>query len=1495
MQCTVSSRGTNLAVQTNVSLRSLRYRSHSIAHWAACFDACGTAPACGRGPVLVQAAAAAPRVSGEGQLFFELALVWQELLGRFAVAREGRAQAQMLLTALKLAIAALRIAPLCPDGRPQAQRAVAVAMLLSDLSTSGVPVDVHSVVAAVVVDGVTSGHIPVEVVHREQGMDACVLVHEVQRIRTSPRSIDVYDDRSAAALREHILSMCDTRAVLVELVCRLDQLQNCHTMSLARQQVLALQVLQVFSPMGHALGLSVVSARLDDLALTVLFGSVYSDMRDWVNRQQHSWTGLLDGMKRQVQAELLSCPELAALGARAHVSTRAKSAYSLMKKLATLSDFSRGGKTLDETYDVLGMRIIIDGRDGAPLPEAAGRRACYAVEHVVAGLWTVIRSRRKDYIADPKPNGYQSLHLAVEVPAALAATAAAGAGAARGGRVTAVEVQVRTGAMHAAAEEGIAAHMSYKSGMDVQQSTRLHEWTQKLMQAFSATEATSSIERWGSDTSEPEAEAVLRASPAHQSHAPSAPVAAESLSLVTRAAIRSSLLQNVPESLGETPSVTAEFAARELFAHLDRNGDGAISIDELQDVLRDLGEDSAAAAVEAQALHAALTDRRGASGHITYADLLSFHQGALSSDGAADSDDGGSSYSGAGERRSGGRAPAWAAATRPAHAAAVRAPLQPFMACGQGHRAQQGRRRGRARVRARAREQQVQEAQAVSGTQAAGQRTAGQRTAGARTLEAPLSDGKLSESELPRPLLPGDLRNPGDDSSYRWTDPNAVQWDVPLDQLEQERAELEAVEADMPEEQRGFLDRINLDTIPGGLDSGSWQAADVVQMAGRSARMLRSVAPYKLTLDEGAVDCLDNVLGALLLRDGQTALAVPAHGPLVLGAIKFRGCDVVLDEPRMSGRHVFFEAIAGPGGMRLTVTDMGSTNGVYVNGVKLAPWSPTVIDAGDVVVLGAREFARFQVEPINKADLKEASTIAALVDDLKALRYHVSDKAWRVNKRQRLALGCLRHPNSQLTRDMLASSGTPPVAETLPRTSLAEVATAAVPIAVWNTRNRDDLVRGMLRKGDAAPARSFLHRLAVNYPTDPRTWIALAELRLFYDADYAGARVRCRAAIEALNISESQLQSIVSLGHDHSDKMIRLGLIRVHALTTFALTEVRARVMTPARRLFRQAEREAMHCGLLAMQYVFWSWADCELQQGNAAMAMEVLKRGLAVCKTPALVLLLAKAELKTGKKSRATKRMESLCERFPGSAAAAFVLASVCLDAGTPQRALQVAERHARMGVGDDEAGVRAALQTCEARALVALGQLDAALERVQAAVENEQRSVHVRMQSHEFHPWRIPEEARQALKEPHLVVHSCIRAVRHDFSWVREEVSRAQLAVAEALIPQDPQRAYSLARDAVGAGKLQLESHCVAAQAALEYDASTARPHLMAALRLDGNDVTVLRLYSAWAEMCGNSEGAAAVELLTDELQRLGKGRVPVSVQAAAHDTLDTFLTGS
>jgi (p)ppGpp synthase/HD superfamily hydrolase len=85
------------------------------------------------------------------------------------------------------------------------------------------------------------------------------------------------------------------------------------------------------------MGLSVASARLDDLSFEILFGDAYSNMREWMRSEQSRWVTVLGCMKEQVQAALDADTRLRRLGASATVTTRAKSSYSLMKKLLTLS------------------------------------------------------------------------------------------------------------------------------------------------------------------------------------------------------------------------------------------------------------------------------------------------------------------------------------------------------------------------------------------------------------------------------------------------------------------------------------------------------------------------------------------------------------------------------------------------------------------------------------------------------------------------------------------------------------------------------------------------------------------------------------------------------------------------------------------------------------------------------------------------------------------------------------------------------------------------------------------------------------------------------------------------------------------------------------------------------------------------------------------------------------------------------------------------------
>jgi (p)ppGpp synthase/HD superfamily hydrolase len=171
---------------------------------------------------------------------------------------------------------------------------------------------------------------------------------------------------------------------------------------------------------------------------------------------------------------------------------------------ARCADFAAGGRDVAQVYDILGLRVVV--RADAAWPQArhaaaaqaatrpgshsedlamTERAACYLVEDAVTAIWPQVASRRKDYIATPKANGYESLHLAVEFPTELAQPRGRADEEARSrgepDSPAVVEVQIRSDDMHAAAERGGAAHFGYKGGLDVASAARLHEWTLELM------------------------------------------------------------------------------------------------------------------------------------------------------------------------------------------------------------------------------------------------------------------------------------------------------------------------------------------------------------------------------------------------------------------------------------------------------------------------------------------------------------------------------------------------------------------------------------------------------------------------------------------------------------------------------------------------------------------------------------------------------------------------------------------------------------------------------------------------------------------------------------------------------------------------------------------------------------------------------------------------------------------------------------------------------
>lgn len=253
------------------------------------------------------------------------------------------------------------------------------------------------------------------------------LVQKVHWLNTfgDYRPTEIKEPVQAELLRRMLLSVVnDVRAVLVKLAYRLQRLRLLKHQDDDLREKIAMETLDVFAPLANRLGLGQLKWELEDLAFRYLNPDKYRDLasRLAINRAgREAFVDRFIDMLRQ---------ELDSNHIRAKVYGRPKHIYSIYRKT------ERKQLDLEELYDLHAVRVIVD--DVA---------ACYAVLGLVHGRWLHVPKEFDDYIANPKENGYQSLHTVVIGPE---------------GRP--VEVQIRTQAMHDFAEYGVAAHWRYKEG-----------------------------------------------------------------------------------------------------------------------------------------------------------------------------------------------------------------------------------------------------------------------------------------------------------------------------------------------------------------------------------------------------------------------------------------------------------------------------------------------------------------------------------------------------------------------------------------------------------------------------------------------------------------------------------------------------------------------------------------------------------------------------------------------------------------------------------------------------------------------------------------------------------------------------------------------------------------------------------------------------------------------------------------------------------------------
>ncbi len=233
------------------------------------------------------------------------------------------------------------------------------------------------------------------------------------------------DQENVENLRKMFLAMSkDLRVVFVKLADRLHNMRTLNFKKGDKQRIIALETMHVYAPLAHRLGIQKIKHELEDLSLQYLDPVGYAEVKADVERRYGENKDFLERAQKNVDLKLKE------YNIKHHMYGRVKSIFSIYKKMF------KQGKTFDEIYDFYAIRIIVDTE-----------LDCYAALGTIHEQFKSIPNRFKDYISNPKPNMYRSLHTTV-----------------LGRDGIPFEVQIRTWEMHTVAEYGLAAHWKYKTG-----------------------------------------------------------------------------------------------------------------------------------------------------------------------------------------------------------------------------------------------------------------------------------------------------------------------------------------------------------------------------------------------------------------------------------------------------------------------------------------------------------------------------------------------------------------------------------------------------------------------------------------------------------------------------------------------------------------------------------------------------------------------------------------------------------------------------------------------------------------------------------------------------------------------------------------------------------------------------------------------------------------------------------------------------------------------
>jgi len=312
-----------------------------------------------------------------------------------------------------------------------------IAIILAQMS-----VDYEMIIAGILHDVVEDTDIKLDELKKQFSENVANLVDGVTKI--SKLKPEGKKSIKTETIRKMLLAMIkDMKVIIIKFADKIHNMRTLNFLPPEKRKLIANETLEIYAPLAGKMGMQYIKDQLEDLALRWIYPDIYNIIHSYFSRTEkdRERTNLI--IKRKLSEKLKSNP------IPFTIKSRTKHYYSIYKKM------KKYNKNIDEIFDLYGLRIITDTIEN-----------CYLIFGQIHSIWQPIQSRFRDFIANPKKNGYRSLHTTIILE-----------------RRKAVEIQIRTEEMQEFNEYGIAAHWYYKKE-ELPDSSQL-TWLTKLKEMHS--------------------------------------------------------------------------------------------------------------------------------------------------------------------------------------------------------------------------------------------------------------------------------------------------------------------------------------------------------------------------------------------------------------------------------------------------------------------------------------------------------------------------------------------------------------------------------------------------------------------------------------------------------------------------------------------------------------------------------------------------------------------------------------------------------------------------------------------------------------------------------------------------------------------------------------------------------------------------------------------------------------------------------------------------